>query len=495
MSKLHVADPTTTTRTGAVRGFVEEGQAVFLGIPYAQPPLGDNRFAAPVPADPWQGTRDALSYGPTAPQNDPGITIIPEPVERGDDFLNLNVYTPDLGSAKLPVFVWIHGGGFVSGCNRSPWYRGTRFARDGVVVVTIGYRLGIEGFLDIDGAPPNRAVLDWICALEWVQDNIASFGGDPSRVTIGGQSAGSAACLILLTNPRAQGLFHRITAMSGTSDTRMPRDNAKQLTTMIAGHLGVKGNRDELSRFTPDELIAAHTEVAVNPFTANALTSGFDPGAPGLRPFVDGDVIPSHPFREIREGNGGNVDLVAGATAEEVTGLLRLQRGAMDEETARKALTSMGLDGPKLDAYLAHIGSSDLVDALGQAATDRAFRTPLAQLLDDRAQHAGNTFGYEFVWKSPALGGLAGSAHCLDVPFVWDNLDAGRSNMDLLGEKPPQELADELHASWVGFITNGEPGWPNYELDGRPVKCFDRPSAVVDDALGFERELFAKRSA
>ncbi|MEX0875440.1 MAG: carboxylesterase family protein [Actinomycetota bacterium] len=488
-----IADPTTKTRAGDVRGFVEEGNAVFLGIPYAEPPLGENRFAAPVAVKGWKGTRDVLKYGPTAPQNDPGITIIPEPVEPGEDFLNLNVFTPDLGDAKLPVYVWIHGGGFVSGCNRSPWYRGNRFARDGVVSVTIGYRLGIEGFLRIDDAPANRAVLDWVCALEWVQDNIASFGGDPSNVTIGGQSAGSAACLILMTNPRAKGLFHRVTGMSGTSDTRMPPENAAQMSAQIAMHLGVKGNRAELSRFSPDELIAAHAAVATNPFTADALTSGFDPGAPGLRPFVDGDVIQSHPFRDIREGVGRDVDLVAGSTAEEVTGLLRLQRGAMDDEAAKKALAKMGIAGEKLESYMKHVGTTDAVEALGQAATDRAFRTPLAQLLEDRAGHEGKTFGYEFRWRSPAFDGLAGSAHCLDVPFVWDNLDAGRSNMDLLGAEPPQELADEMHRAWVGFITDGDAGWPAYDGDRRAVKRFDTPSAVADDALAYERELFAKR--
>src|SRR5688572_28087277 len=181
--------PLAPTTSGTVRGFVEDDTKIFLGIPYAAPPVGEHRFLAPAPPASWDGVRDALAYGPTAPQKDPVTTIIPEPVEPGDDFLNLNVFTPDLGAADLPVFVWIHGGGFVSGCNRSPWYRGTRFTRDGVVVVTIGYRLGVEGFLEIEGAPSNRAVLDWIAALEWVQKNIAAFGGDPSKVTIGGQSA------------------------------------------------------------------------------------------------------------------------------------------------------------------------------------------------------------------------------------------------------------------------------------------------------------------
>ncbi len=261
----------TRTTSGAVRGFDEDGAHVFLGIPYAAPPLGANRFGVPVPPEKWDGMRECRAYGPTAPQRDPGMTIIPEPVEPGDDFLNLNIFTPDVGDAKLPVFVYIHGGGFVSGCNRSPWYRGTRFARDGVVVVTIGYRLGVEGFLDIEGAPPNRAVLDWIAALEWVHENIANFGGDASNVTIGGQSAGSAACLTLMVNPRAKGLLHRVIAMSGTSDTRMPREALTEAAAKLASELGVAPSRDDLTRFSPRDLVDAWDDLFGNPFTADAV--------------------------------------------------------------------------------------------------------------------------------------------------------------------------------------------------------------------------------
>jgi para-nitrobenzyl esterase len=439
----------------------------------------------------WDGTRDALAYGPTAPQPGPGLTIIPEPVEPGEDFLNLNIYTPDLGGAKLPVLVWIHGGGFVSGCNRSPWYRGERFARDGVVLVSVGYRLGLEGFLAMGKAPSNRAALDWIAALEWVQENIASFGGDPSQVTIGGQSAGSSACIILMTNPKAQGLFRRVIGMSGTADTRMAPDRARELTELIASHLSVEASRDGLSGFTPDEVIGAHAEVAKNPFTAEALTAGFDPSAPGLRPFVDGEVIDAHPFRQIRDGVGNDVDLLAGATAQELTVMARLRSGS-DEERARKSLAAMGIDGARLDAYLSHIGTEDVVLAMGQAATDRAFRTPLVQLLDDRlSAGAGRTYGYEFRWGSPAFDG-AGAAHCLDVPFVFDNLDRERGGIDLLGADPPRALAHEMHKAWVGFITDGDPGWPSYE-SGRAMKCFGETSEVLEDPLAFERDLFAKR--
>jgi carboxylesterase type B len=168
-----------------------------------------------VPHARWDGIRDALAYGATSPQPDRGITLIPEPVIAGDNELNLNVFTPDLVAVGLPVLVWIHGGGFTGGCSASPWYRGGPFARDGVVLVSINYRLGAEGFLEVPGMPANRAVRDWIRALEWVQENIAAFGGDPHRVTIGGQSAGGAACATLLAVPAARGLYRAAACMSG----------------------------------------------------------------------------------------------------------------------------------------------------------------------------------------------------------------------------------------------------------------------------------------
>ena len=201
------ADVVVLTARGRLRG-ARDGPALrFLGIPYAQSPASAGRFGAPEAPDRWDGTRDALRYGATSPQPDRGITLIPEPIIAGDNELNLNVFTPDLGAARLPVLVWIHGGGFFGGGNASPWYRGGPFARDGVVLASLNYRLGAEGFLEVPGAPANRAVRDWVRALEWVQENIAAFGGDPARVTIAGQSAGGGACAALLGVPAARGLF------------------------------------------------------------------------------------------------------------------------------------------------------------------------------------------------------------------------------------------------------------------------------------------------
>jgi para-nitrobenzyl esterase len=233
------------TKAGAVRGFWRTDSAAFLGIPFAEPPYGDLRFLAPLPVQSWTGFRDALRYGPT-PQRKAlaEVTTIPEPSITGDDILNLNVFTPRPRAATgsedaLPVLVYIHGGGYVAGSPASPWYDGAAFNRDAVVVVSLSYRLGFDGFGWLPDAPPNRGILDWLFALDWVRNNISQFGGDPARVTIAGQSAGGGAVMTLLTMPRAKGLFTAAASISGVpADISLER--AKQ-TTALSGAAGCDG--------------------------------------------------------------------------------------------------------------------------------------------------------------------------------------------------------------------------------------------------------------
>src|SRR5215475_11221120 len=184
--------PTVSTSCGTLRGQVRDGVASFLGIPYAASPTGSLRFQAPAPPKPWTGIRDVFTYGPTPPKPDyppPFDTLFAEPNVAGNDWLNLNVWTPDPPGSRLPVMVWIHGGAFANGNSAIPLYDGHAFARDGVVLVTINYRLGVDGFALLPGRPANRGLLDQIAALEWVRDNISAFGGDPQNVTIFGESA------------------------------------------------------------------------------------------------------------------------------------------------------------------------------------------------------------------------------------------------------------------------------------------------------------------
>ena len=212
-------DVLVRTANGTLRGSLEDGLAHFQNIPFAAAPYGSNRFRFPQPAEAWEGTRDALEAGPGVPQPvDPAdpFGFYFNPAIQGEDCLNLAIWSPDVATSGLPVMVWIHGGGYISGTGSSPGYSGRTFARDGVVHVGINYRLGIDGFTYFGDGTDNLGLRDQIAALEWVRDNIAAFGGDPNNVTIFGQSGGGVSVMNLLAMPAARGLFVRAIAQSGS---------------------------------------------------------------------------------------------------------------------------------------------------------------------------------------------------------------------------------------------------------------------------------------
>ncbi|WP_235014967.1 carboxylesterase family protein [Microbacterium sp. SLBN-154] len=298
-------DAVITLSCGAVRGLWrgEPGDpgssAAFLGIPFAEPPVGERRFSDPVPVSPWEGVRDATAYGATAQRGDTGITLIPEPSVEGDSTLNVNVFTPRPGDADaaLPVLVYIHGGGFTSGSPASPWYDGRAFNRDGVVTVSLSYRLGFDGFGEIDGAPSNRGVRDWLAALEWVQQHIRDFGGDPSRVTIAGQSAGGGAVLTLLGMPSAQHLFHAAWALSpALGDIAAPL--ARERSDRLADLAGVAATLEGFRSVSEERLLALQRDAAkvASRDPLAPLTGILRDGLP-WGPVVDGDLLPGRRSR------------------------------------------------------------------------------------------------------------------------------------------------------------------------------------------------------
>lgn len=471
-------NPDASTDRGRVRGAATTNGYAFRGIPYAKAPFGPLRFRAPKVTDAWEGERPAIEWAPTAPQPAAGFTLIPEPtIDGGDapDCLALNVFTPDLGGAGLPVLVWIHGGGFTRGTPSSTWYDGDRFARDGVVVVSAGYRLGAEGFLDIPGAPANRGVLDWIAALEWVQRNIASFGGDPGRVTVGGQSAGGAATTLLATLPAARGLFRAAIPMSGSVFPAPSPEAARTLADRIAQHLGIGTGLGDFARITPAALVEAQVAATSNP---DASIADRFAGELSFFPYVDGEVIPESPMGAISAGATATLPLLIGTTEQEFNAMVRL--APVDDETADHALGSLGLDEAGVAAYRA--AHADASDRLGQAVTDRMFRVPALRVAEARRDSSAPTYHYEFKWRSAALGGL-GAVHCLDVPFVFDVLDDDHVKV-VAGEAPPQSLADEMHGAWVAFLAGTDPGWTPFRVDTPATMVFDETSKVVDDLLG-----------
>src|SRR5580704_10562491 len=315
--------PTVVTRSGAVRGQLRDGVASFLGIPYAASPTGPLRFRAPAPPRPWDGVREATALGATPPKPDyaaPFDELLPEPDIPGDVWLNLNVWTPDPGGAGLPVMVWIHGGAFSNGNSALPIYDGHAFARDGVVLVSINYRLGVDGFALLPDAPANRGLLDQIAALEWVRDNIAAFGGDPANVTIFGESAGAMSVTTLLGMPRARGLFGKVIAQSGAAQVGADPQDARLVTGELSAVLGFEATAASLADVDLGKLIAAQAAVR------DALAVAPDPARFGASivatsmafiPVIDGDVLPVHPLAALAAGQGSGTPLLAGTNAEE----------------------------------------------------------------------------------------------------------------------------------------------------------------------------------
>src|SRR5215469_1688126 len=256
-------EPTVTTKYGKIRGRVRDGVASFLGVPYAASPTGPLRFRPPAPPTAWDGIREADRLGPTPPKPDyaaPFDTLLPEPNIAGDDWLSVNVWSPDPGRAGLPVMVWIHGGAFSNGNSAIPSYDGHAFARDGVVLVSLNYRLGIDGFAHVPDAPANRGLLDQIAALEWVAENIEAFGGDPGNVTVFGESAGAGTIAALLAMDPARGLFGRAIAQS-VPGTFFTPELAADVTAAIAGEAGLPPTFEELATASPGLLATACSRV------------------------------------------------------------------------------------------------------------------------------------------------------------------------------------------------------------------------------------------
>jgi para-nitrobenzyl esterase len=477
---------------GRLRGDRDGPALRFLGIPFAQPPAVAGRFGVPVPYPRWDGIRDALSYGASSPQPDRGVTVIPEPIIPGDNELNLNIFTPELGAARLPVLVWIHGGGFFAGCNASPWYRGRAFARDGVVLVSVNYRLGAPGFLEFPGAPANRAVRDWVRALEWVQENIASFGGDPARVTVAGQSAGGGACAALTGVPAARGLFRGVICMSGGAGLMQTPAGVRAVAGQLREHLGAALSRTALEGLPAEAILAAQAAVMSQPgdtLSPESVRRGLGALQPRWAPWVDGDVVAVDPWQAARSPGSSDVPLLIGATAHEFSA-----RWAAEEwvtlDLVRAGLASAGVSQPHLDRYLDKHAGLRPWEILGQAMTDRAFRVAAQELAAAKAAAGGPAYVYDFRWPSPVGEFRGRSIHCLDLPFVFDTLGE-RGVREVAGEAPPAGLARDMHGAWVRFVTDGDPGWSRYDAGTRQVMVYAEPSAAREDPLLVEREAWS----
>jgi len=477
--------PEVRTSTGPLRGSWASGVAVFRGIPFAAPPVGALRFAAPRPVPAWSEVREAVAYGPAPPQAAAFGMDRSARDAAGDDWLTTNVWTPEPDAgAGLPVMVWIHGGAYAIGMSSLPEYDGGHLARDGgVVVVTFNYRVGIEGFAQIEGAPANRGLLDQIAALEWVRDNIRVFGGDPDRVSVFGESAGAGSVAALLAMPRAAGLFRRAIAQS-VQGTFFSPELAAEIASSCAAELGLRPTVADLSTVAPARLSAAGDAIGAS---MTRWTDRWGQAAYRAIPFspvVDGDALPVTPWQALADGAGRHIELLAGHTRDEQR-LFTALAGRLGEVTKEQADTALDMLAPGPDGARRYregfpaAGPDELYELIN---SDWSFRMPTLHLAQAQADAGGRAHVYELTWPAPGMGGILGACHGLDVPLVFGNLDRGQPSL-LIGDSPNAEadaVSAQMRGAWTAFAAHGDPGWPAFDTERRLVQLFDtRPTVTA----------------
>lgn len=493
---LHT-DSIVTTAQGAVRGLRQGDTAAFLNIPYAAPPRGAGRFAPPEPHEPWDGIRDAAVPGPNAPQSERTLgSVNMTPYfgtgwSPGEDYLTVDVFTP-VDGGDLPVMVFVHGGGFVAGSTRSAMYDGTAFARDGVVLVTLNYRLGIAGFLDIPGAPANRGLLDVVAALRWVRENITAFGGDPHNVTLFGQSAGATIVGGILATPEAAGLVRRAIVQSGSGLGAFTTGQAARVTRAAAEALGIEPHLDAFTDIVDARLVGAASQLAGIDLTTE---THYDPLI-GLSPFSL--VLDTQPAHAVAAGLGGDIDLLIGTNTEEGN-LYLVPVGKYATSTAGDVDDIAVRSHPKptqlVETYRATRPEASFGDLRSAITGDALFGAGSWALAAAHAAHRESaTYAYEFAWRSHALDGELGATHAVELPFVFDNADRPelKGSAALLGpDEPPTDLATRMHAAWVRFARTGDPGWDRYDTARRATMRIDTRWIQVDDPRSQERQAWS----
>lgn len=481
--------PVLRIDTGTIRGLDADGIRAFLGIPYAAPPVGELRWRPPQSAQPWQGVRDCVEFGPACPQ--PRSIAALGVGRESEDCLTLNVWAAPAGESPRPVMVFFHGGGHTVGAASIETYNGANLARAGVVVVTANYRLGPFGYLahpalsaeserNVSG---NYGLLDQIAALRWVQRNAQAFGGDPNCVTIFGESAGAVSACRLLVCPQAAGLFHRAIAQSGAAwgNNRRLRERVGRLESAEAIGQAVA---EALGCRTPEQLRAVPAERLLA--AADPQVGLFGQGNK-FGPIVDGWLIPDDPTALLSAGGMHDVPLMTGLNADEgtlFTGRLRI-RGRAGYEIAMRRLF-----GDRAEDVMERFPAEDdesVGEALNRLVTVTAFAGPARQLARASAEADRPTYLYYFTRRpATARGRLLGVHHGLELDYVFGNLNArGYDATD-------RAVSDEMIARWTRFAAAGDPNPPGAEVQWRPYDSQMQHYLRFGDTVTSERNLLAE---
>jgi len=471
-------DAIVKTESGLVAGYIEDGIYIYKGIPYAEA----ERFMPPTKAKKWEGIRSSRAYGPTCPQRKRMGWMIDEMAFEshwddgfsGEDCLRANVWTKGINDGKKrPVMVWLHGGGYSAGSGQElPAYDGTNLCEKGdVVIVSLNHRLNVLGFLDLSAfgekyaKSGNVGLLDLIAALKWVKNNISNFGGDPSNVTIFGQSGGGCKVTALLSSQLAKGLFNKAIVESGSLLQMMEPRYSKRIGVSVMEELGLKASQIDQIKNIPYEKLLAAGENAVAKLKAEVPTEGTMSLLFGWCPTIDGDVLTSQPTTLQAYESSKDIPVIIGTTLHEFMGSSRnpaLKKATM--EVAKTELTKKY--GDKTDEFLKafdkaypHYKPVDLFDV------DMLFRPQAVQQATLKSNLGGApVYMYLFTWESPILDGAFRSSHCMELPFVFDNIYNSRTMTG--GSEATYELADKMSNAWLNFAKTGNPnvtGLPDWK--------------------------------
>jgi para-nitrobenzyl esterase len=498
--------PTVATSAGRLRGYVDEGVHVFRGVPYGASTADAGRFLPPEKPAPWSGVRDAFELGGRAPQfvgGEPEEMLAVDPREpQSEDCLVLNLWTPSATrGTRRPVMVWLHGGGYASGSGSYTIYSGLELARrHDVVAVSLNHRLNIFGFLYLSpfggrwSDASNVGMLDIVRALEWIKDNVAEFGGDPNHVTIVGQSGGAGKVSTLMAMPTARGLFHRAIAQSGSNVSGISRAQATRTSEQALARLGIDpedaDGLDRLQALPVEQVLAAMRPAEGVP--GAALPFG---------PVVDGTSLPAAPFDPTAPRLAAEVPFLTGTTATETTFFLQDERlRPIDDEEFRNRVQSLlrveeAEAGRIIALYRRQQPGRDNIDLYLRMESDQSsFRTGVETQAERKAMQRGApVYMYRFEYYSPVREGRLRSMHCMEIPFVFDNLEAGRIYTG--GGAAAQRLADQMSAAWVAFARTGTPNhrgipsWTPFEGTERATMMFDAGDSQLVHDPGREERL------
>jgi para-nitrobenzyl esterase len=488
-------------KSGKLEGNVEDGLYIFKGIPYAAPPIGNLRWMPPQPVKAWSGVRPAKKFGAIAPQNPmpmaaPGMPVFDEP--KDEDCLFLNIWTPGLDDARRPVMLWIHGGAFIIGSGTEPFLEGGKLAKRGdIVLVSINYRLGALGFInlkEITGgkipATGNEGMLDQVAAVEWAHDNIAAFGGNPDNITVFGFSAGGMSTGTLLGMPLARGKFHKAINRSGAANVVGQLDAAVKISEKFIKIFSLNSkNIDALRKLTTQQLLDGQQELGTKLRESEYRLTPF-------QPVVDGKVLPEYPMEAIKKGSAKNVAIMSGNTLDELkaTSAMDPTMRNLDEAGLLKRLNDIlppdmvpGLVSTYRDSLKKRGSKADPLDILGTINTDLMFRISTIRLVEAQRDNGVPAYNYLFTYKSPAMGGVLGAMHGLDNPFLFGNIDPA-----FCGSGPEVEnLAIKIQDSCAAFARTGDPScasigkWPVYGKN-RMTMILDKNTRV--EAAPYEAE-------